>query len=100
MGEITDQNQPVSHRLSLTYASCIRAGQRAAAGKTAHAGAGLVTHRVSGPASSRGPLGPGAARRSRHYSPARPAPAHLTPPGAFRDPGHGRADGRPSGAGG
>jgi hypothetical protein len=37
MGEITDQNQPVSHRLSLAYASCIRAGQRAAAGKTASA---------------------------------------------------------------
>ena len=70
MGEITDQNQPVSHRLSLAYASCIRAGQRAAAGKTARAGAGPVTHRASGPMSSRGPLGPGAARRSWHYSPA------------------------------
>ena len=41
MDEITDQNQPVSHPLSLTCAS-------------------------------RDPVGPGAARRSRHCSPARP----------------------------
>ncbi len=41
MDEMTDQNQPVSHPLSLTYAS-------------------------------RDPVGPGAARRSRHSSPARP----------------------------
>ena len=28
MDEITDRNQPVGHRLSLTCGSCIRAGQR------------------------------------------------------------------------
>jgi hypothetical protein len=72
MDEITDQNQPVGHPVSLTCASCIRAGQRAAAGQATCAKAGLVTHRVSGPASSREPVGPGAARRSRHRLSARP----------------------------
>ncbi|GEM_PF-2039917 len=38
MFEITDQNQPVSHPASLTCASCILAGQLAAAGKTTRAG--------------------------------------------------------------
>ncbi len=38
MAQITDQNQPVSHRLPLTCASCIWAGRRA--GKSACAGPG------------------------------------------------------------
>ena len=62
MDEITDQNQPVSHPLSLTCAS-------------------------------RDPVGPGAARRSRHCSPARPGPARRAPRGVSRCPGRGRADG-------
>jgi len=61
MDQITHQNQPASHPASLTGRSCIRAGQRAAAGKTARAGGGLATRRGSGPASSRDPLAPGAA---------------------------------------
>ncbi len=44
MDEITDQNQPVSHPRLLTCASCIRAGQRAAAGNAARARAELVTY--------------------------------------------------------
>ncbi len=72
MGEIAGQNQPVSHPVLLTCGLCVRAGQRAAAGQAARAGAGLVTHRVSGPASSRGPLGRAAARCCRQCSPARP----------------------------
>ncbi len=45
--------------MELTYASCIRAGQRAAAGGAARAEAGPVTHRVFDPASSRDPGRPG-----------------------------------------
>jgi len=59
MDEITDQNQPVSHPVSLTCASCIRAGQQEAAGQAIRAKARPATHHVSGPASSRNPLGPG-----------------------------------------
>ena len=58
MDQITDQDQPVSHPVLLACASRIQAGPRAAAGKAARAGAGLVTHHVSGPVSSHGPLGP------------------------------------------
>ncbi len=100
MDDITDQNQSVSHPVSLASGACIRAGQRAAAGKAARARAGLVTHRGFGPASSRGPRGPGAARRPRHGSPARPGAFLLRTSRGFRDPGRGRADGRPGGAGG
>jgi hypothetical protein len=59
MDEIMDQNQPVSHPVSLTCVSCIWAGQREAALQPIRARARLVTHRVSGPASSRNPLGSG-----------------------------------------
>ena len=58
MDQITDRIQPVSHPMFLACASPIQAGPRAAAGKAARAGAALVTHHVSGPVSSRGPLGP------------------------------------------
>ena len=34
MDQITSRNQPVSHLAALTCGSCIRAGQRAAAGTT------------------------------------------------------------------
>jgi hypothetical protein len=71
MDEITDQNQPVSYPLPLTCASCIRAGQRAAARQAAHAKPELVTHRMPGTA-SRDPVRAGVARSSRHCSPARP----------------------------
>ncbi len=57
MDQITDQNQPVSHPVVLACAPRIRAGPRAAAGQAARAGAGPATHHVSGPVSSRGPLG-------------------------------------------
>jgi hypothetical protein len=97
MDEITDQNQPVSHPLSLTCASCIRAGQRAAAGKATHANAGLVTRRVSASASSRALQGPGAAGRSRHCSSARPGACSPRTSQGFPRPGRGRADGRNSG---
>ena len=40
MDKITDQNQPVSHSLSLTYAWRIRAGQRAAVRTPAARGGG------------------------------------------------------------
>ena len=58
MDQITDRIQPVSHPVLLPCAPRIRAGQRAAAGQATRAGAGLATHHVSGPVSSRGPLGP------------------------------------------
>ncbi len=37
MNEIADQNQPVGRPVSLTCASCIRVGARAAAGKATRA---------------------------------------------------------------
>ena len=58
MDQITDRIQPVSHPVVPACASRIRAGQRAAAGQATRAGAGLATHYVPGPVSSRSPLGP------------------------------------------
>ena len=83
MDEITDQNQPVSHPGSLTCPSRTRTGQRAGAGQAIGAKAKLVTCHVSGPASPRGPVGPGAARASRHCS---LGPAHRATAGVLRNP--------------
>ena len=62
MDEITDQNQPVSHPVPLTCASCIRAGQREAAGQAIRAKTGPVTHRVSRPGVVAHPAGARSAR--------------------------------------
>jgi len=86
MDQITGQYQPVSHPMFLACASRIRAGQRAAAGQATRAGAGLATHHVSGSVSSRGPLGPVAARRARHCSPARPGTLSVHLPGLSATP--------------
>ena len=98
--QITGQNQPVSHPMLLACASRIQAAPRAAAAKTARAGAGLATHHVSRPVSSRGPLGP-------RGSPACPGSftgatgnALYASPGVVRYPGCSRADGCHGGAGG
>lgn len=100
MDQITGQYQPVSHPMSLACASRIQAALRAAAGQAARAGAELATHHVSGPASSRGPLGP-------RGGPAFPGSftgvtgnALCASPGVVRYPGRGRADGCHGSAGG
>ena len=65
MNEITDQNQPVSYSLSLTCGSCIRAGQRAAAGKATRAkGRTGDTSRVQGGVVTAGRTWP--MQRGRH----------------------------------
>ena len=100
MDQITDQDKPVSHPMFLACASLIRARPRAAAGQAARAGAALATHHVSGPVSSRGPLG-------SHGGPAFPGSftgatgnAPCASPGVVRYPGRGRSDGWHGGAGG
>jgi hypothetical protein len=100
MEQITDQIQLVSHPVVLACASRIRAAQRAAAGQATRAAAGLAMHHVSGPVSSRGPLGP-------RGGPAFPAlftgaagAARRASPGVARCAGRGRADGCYGGAGG
>jgi hypothetical protein len=97
MDQITDQVQPVSHPVLVTCASCIGAGQRAAAGMATRARAGLMTHRVSRAGVVARPAG---ALRSGHCSPARPGACSPPTSRGFRDPGRGRADGRHRGAGG
>ena len=100
MDQITDQDQPVSHPMFLACASPIQAGPRAAAGKAARAGAALVTHHVSGPVSSRGPLGSrGGPAFPGSFSGAT-GNAPCASPGVVRYPGRGRADGCHGGAGG
>ena len=88
MAQITDQNQPVSHRLPLTCAPCIWAGRRAGEGDLCRGRAGDTSRvRAGGPAIPRiwtsyyvGAFRPGISRvniparhlrsrawRSRHY---------------------------------
>ena len=100
MDQITDQDQPVSHPMFPACASPIRAGPRAAAGKAARAGAAPVTHHVSGPMSSRGPLGPGGGPAFPGSFTGATGNAPCASPGVVRYPGCGRADGCHGGAGG
>ena len=100
MDQITDQDQPVSHPMFLACASRIRAGPRAAAGQAARAGAGLATHHVSGPASSRGPLGSRGGPAFPGSFTGAAGNALCASPGVVRYPGCGRADGCYGGAAG
>jgi hypothetical protein len=99
MDQITDQDQPVSHPMFPACASRIRAGPRAAAGQ-GPAGAGLATHHVSGPVSSRGPLGPPGGLAVPGSFTRATGNALCASPGVVRYPGRGRADGCHGGAGG
>jgi hypothetical protein len=101
MDQITDQDQPVSDPMFLACASPIQAGPRATAGKAGLVRpAALVTHHVSGPVSSRGPLGPrGGPAFPGSFSGAT-GNAPCASPGVVRYPGCGRADLGHGGAGG
>ncbi len=100
MDQITDQDQPVSHPMFVACASRIRAGPRAAAGKATPAGAWLATHHVSGPVSSRGPLGPRGGPAFPGSFTGAAGNALCTSPGVVRYPGRGRSDGCHGGAAG